>query len=110
LVGEYNLNYNQNKRHADPGTSIHPSQSTSVTIHQLILITTCTCTYISTCSCSDDTPDWDTSDKCELNIFQAECAGVETYAPPLGVEHTVATFSGVLIGSDIEHAAVSAYL
>ena len=24
--------------------------------------------------------------------------------------HTVATFSGVLIGNDIEHAAVSAYL
>ena len=65
---------------------------------------------ISTCSCSDDIPDWDTSDKCALNIFQAKCAGVETYAPPLGVIHTVATFSGVLIGNDIEHAAVSAYL
>jgi hypothetical protein len=24
--------------------------------------------------------------------------------------HTVATFSGVLIGNDIEHAAVSAYM
>jgi hypothetical protein len=28
----------------------------------------------------------------------------------LGVVNTVATFSGVLIGNDIEHAAVSAYL
>jgi hypothetical protein len=61
--------------------------------------------YISTCSCSDDIPDWDTSDKCALNIFQAKCAGVETYAPPLGVIHTVATFSGVLIGNDIEYAS-----
>jgi hypothetical protein len=59
---------------------------------------------------STSLPDLDTSDKCALNIFQAECAGVETYAPPLGVVNTVVTFSGVLIGNDIDHAAVSAYL